>query len=137
MRKFSARIAIRLSWLQVLLLALMAWFIFGEPLQLAAGLWYPDTPAPWESVDLEFQPDSARPGQRIILQDLHTLQECRNQARLLMHQQTNEVRQLSTWNCLVLQRGWFGKPGSVRLHSGYPDSADTPQSANPVPYILR
>ena len=115
MKRFSAQFAVRLSLLQALLIALLLWFALGDPLLHIANLLYPDGPAPWEGIDLAFLPDRDDPRSELLFPDLHTVDECRTQARMQAGLHDDYEMNRSLWTCRIVHSTLFGDQPVIRL----------------------
>jgi hypothetical protein len=115
LKQINLRFALRLSLLQVLVAALILWFLFGNPMNFIAGLVYPRSPAPWEVIDLVFLPDRADPQRQMRVPDLHSLLECRTQAQQLAREQDDYAMKKAAWHCQALWPGWPGREPRVLL----------------------
>jgi hypothetical protein len=60
------------------ILALVAWFLFGDPPKSVANWFWPNSAAPWETVDAFYYPDRSDLGSFQSRRGLNTVQECRD-----------------------------------------------------------
>ncbi len=115
MKQYRAHFSMRLSLFQLLLLAVLAWCIWGDPLQHLANLFWPQALAPWEQIDLVYLPGQDDPHLRQIVPDLPDQQECRNQAQYRLQQQTAAGSDRGSWSCQVVHATLLGRERVVRL----------------------
>lgn len=64
----------------LLLIGIIAWFIFGDPPNTLANWFWKDSPAPWETVDAFYYPYSTDLRVHEKYSGFGSLQDCRNWA---------------------------------------------------------
>jgi len=62
----------------IVLIAIGAWFLFGNPAKTFANWLWSDSAAPWETVDAFYYPNRSDLGDFLSQRGLGSLQECRD-----------------------------------------------------------
>ena len=62
---------------KLVILAIIAWFIFGKPISSGTDLLWPTSPAPWERVDAFYYPDKMDFAKLQTKRGFKTVPECK------------------------------------------------------------
>lgn len=94
---------------------LVLWFVFGDPKTTIANWFWPEAPAPWESVDGFYYPDSSN----LLISEsalgLANVEACRTWARASANRINDLAFDQSTYECGVGFKEFAGKLRIYRL----------------------
>ena len=127
MTHFSARIAVRITLLQLVIAATVLWVVFAEPVSNVADLFFSSGPAPWEEIDLIYYPDKLTPLLNKITSDVSSLEECRSLARYQAVQHDDPRMERGDYECRTASAGLFGSQRDYRLSLKYAGLICSPQ----------
>ncbi|RWF20532.1 hypothetical protein [Mesorhizobium sp.] len=85
--------------LVLVIIGLGGWFAFGDPPSTVAGWWWPETSAPWETVDAFFYPDR---NNLYLVQEqdgLKSLQACRDWVSAAAYANGDPTMSRSDYEC--------------------------------------
>ena len=91
----------------LLVVALVGWFVFGDPPKTVANFWWPAVAAPWETVDAFYYPD--RSNLYLVQQQagLASVNACRDWANGAAYAHGDPGMARSDWECgLGKPRAW-------------------------------
>lgn len=91
--------------------AVLGWFIVGSPGNVTARLFWPTSPAPWESVDAFYYPDAGDLSRSYQLPDVGSLAACRAWAYGTAASHGDPALERGDYECGIgeVEANWPGK----------------------------
>lgn len=99
----------------VVILAIGAWFLFGTPSKNVANWFWPDSAAPWETVDAFYYPNRFDLGSFLSQRNLQSVQECRDWVLSIATSRGDPNLTVGDYECGVEQIDSFGGLSVYRL----------------------
>jgi hypothetical protein len=99
----------------IILVATGAWFLLGSPAKDVANWFWPESAAPWETVDAVYYPNRSDLGDFLSQRSLTSVQECRNWAYSIAASRGDPNLIRGDYECGVEQIDSFGGLSVYRL----------------------
>lgn len=99
----------------IILFAIGAWLLLGNPSKNVANWFWPDSAAPWEKVDAFYYPNGSDLGVFLAQRDLNSVQECRDWVFSMAASRDDPILILGDYECGVEQIEGIGGLSVYRL----------------------
>lgn len=98
-----------------MIVALAAWFLFGDPGKTLAGWFYPDAAAPWEPVDAFYYPSRHDLSEHFVQHDVGSVEACQDWAYSVAASRGDPDMTRGTYECGVGEAESWGGLNVYRL----------------------